>query len=94
MITAARTHSEALTKVPKQVSTLPDQQVASSTSRSEVRTILGYETSDFYYSGMAFRKDIPGPGKAWLRAEQAQKKRGRHHARVSRGKRRGRCAVT
>ena len=74
MITAARTHSEALTKVPKQVSTLPDPQVGlQHFTVGSPQPFSGYETSDFYYSGFGFSQDIPGPGKLGLRAEEAQK---------------------
>ncbi|HWZ78141.1 MAG TPA: TolC family protein [Candidatus Sulfotelmatobacter sp.] len=82
MITAARTHSEALTKVPKQVSTLPDPQVGlQHFTVGSPQPFSGYETSDFYYSGFGFSQDIPGPGKLGLRAEQAQKEaEAGHHA--------------
>ena len=82
MITAARTHSEALTKVPKQVSTLPDPEVGlQHFTVGSPQPFSGYETSDFYYSGFGFSQDIPGPGKLGLRAEQAQKEaEAGHHA--------------
>ena len=82
MITAARTHSEALTKVPKQVSTPPDPQVGlQHFTVGSPQPFSGYETSDFYYSGFGFSQDIPGPGKLGLRAEQAQKEaEAGHHA--------------
>ena len=74
MITAARTHSEALSKVPKQVSTLPDPQVGlQHFTVGSPQPFSGYETSDFYYTGFAVSQDIPGPGKLGLRAQQAQK---------------------
>jgi outer membrane protein, heavy metal efflux system len=74
MITAARTHSEALSKVPKQVSTLPDPEVGlQHFTVGSPQPFSGYETSDFYYSGFGFSQDIPGPGKLGLRADQAQK---------------------
>src|SRR6266852_3751697 len=85
MITAARTHSEALTKVPKQVSTLPDPQVGlQHFTVGSPQPFSGYETSDFYYSGIGFSQDIPGPGKLGLRADQAQKaaEAGRHALEV------------
>jgi cobalt-zinc-cadmium efflux system outer membrane protein len=85
MITAARTHSEALTRVPKQVSTLPDPQIGlQHFTVGSPQPFSGYETSDFYYSGFGFSQDIPGPGKLGLRAEQAQKEAeaGRHALEV------------
>ncbi len=85
MITAARTHSEALTKVPKQVSTLPDPQIGlQHFTVGSPQPFSGYETSDFYYSGVGFSQDIPGPGKLGLRADQAQKaaEAGRHALEV------------
>jgi len=85
MITAARTHSEALTRVPKQVSTLPDPEVGlQHFTVGSPQPFSGYETSDFYYSGFGFSQDIPGPGKLGLRADQAQKaaETGRHALEV------------
>src|SRR6266436_334395 len=74
MITAARTHSEALTRVPKQVSTLPDPEVGlQHFTVGSPQPFSGYETSDFYYTGFGFSQDIPGPGKLGLRAKQAEK---------------------
>lgn len=85
MITAARTHSEALSKVPKQVSTLPDPQVGlQHFTVGSPQPFSGYETSDFYYTGFGVSQDIPGPGKLGLRAERAQKEAeaGRHALEV------------
>jgi outer membrane protein TolC len=81
MITAARTHSEALTRVPRQVSTLPDPQVGlQHFTVGSPAPFSGYDTSDFYYTGFGVSQDIPGPGKLGLRAKQAQKEAeaGRH----------------
>jgi cobalt-zinc-cadmium efflux system outer membrane protein len=82
MLTAARAHSQALTKVPKQVSTLPDPQLGlQHFTVGSPQPFSGYETSDFYYSGFGFSQDIPGPGKLGLRADQAQKAaEAEHHA--------------
>ena len=74
MIRSARKHWQALTNVPRQVSTLPDpifglQQL----TVGSPQPFSGYETSDFYYTGFGVSQDIPGPGKLGLRAKQAEK---------------------
>jgi outer membrane protein TolC len=74
MLVSARKHSEALTKVPSQVSTLPDPQIGlQHFTVGSPQPFSGYETSDFYYTGFGFSQDIPGPGKLGLRAEQARR---------------------
>jgi len=74
MIAAARNHWQALTKVPRQVSTLPDPMVGlTHFTVGSPQPFSGYETSDFYYTGFGFSQDIPGPGKLGLRAKQAEK---------------------
>jgi hypothetical protein len=71
MIASARKHWQALTKMPIQVSTLPDptnglQQLTVGSPQPFSR----YETSDFYYTGFGVSQDIPDPGKLGLRAKQ------------------------
>jgi cobalt-zinc-cadmium efflux system outer membrane protein len=73
MLVSARKHWEALAKVPRQVSTLPDLQIGlQHFTVGSPQPFSGYETSDFYYTGFGFSQDIPGPGKLGLRAEQAR----------------------
>jgi cobalt-zinc-cadmium efflux system outer membrane protein len=73
MLVSARKHWEALTKVPRQVSTPPDPQIGlQHFTVGSPQPYSGYETSDFYYTGFGFSQDIPGPGKLGLRAEQAR----------------------
>ena len=74
MIISARKHWQALTKVPLQVSTLPDPMVGlQQLTVGSPQPFSGYETSDFYYTGVGISQDIPGPGKLGLRARQAEK---------------------
>jgi len=74
MIISARKHWQALTKVPLQVSTLPDPMVGlQQLTVGSPQPFSGYETSDFYYTGFGMSQDIPGPGKLGLRANQAEK---------------------
>ena len=81
MITSARQHWEALTKVPKQVSTLPDPTFGlQQLTVGSPQPFSGYETSDFYYTGFSFSQDFPGPGKLGLRGKQADRE-----AEVARG---------
>src|SRR5450755_1826049 len=64
IIAAARAHWQASTKVPQQVSTIPDPQVSfQQLTVGGPKPFEGYESSDFYYSGFGFMQDIPGPGK-------------------------------
>src|SRR5271169_5548013 len=74
IIAATRAHWQASTKVPQQVSTIPDPQVSfQQLTVGGPKPFEGYESSDFYYSGFGFMQDIPGPGKLHLRAQQAEK---------------------
>jgi outer membrane protein, heavy metal efflux system len=74
MLVSARKHWEALIKVPRQVSTLPDPQIGlQHFTVGSPQPFSGYETSDFYYTGFGFSQDIPGPGKLGLRAERARR---------------------
>ena len=83
MITSARKHWQALTKVPVQVSTLPDPMVGlQQLTVGSPQPFSGYETSDFYYTGFGISQDIPGPGKLGLRAKQADKEAEASHDAV------------
>src|ERR1700676_3706833 len=73
LIAAARSHWSAQEKVPRQVSTLPDPELAlQHFTVGSPQPFSGYETSDFYYTGFGATQEIPGPGKLGLRAEQAR----------------------
>src|SRR6516164_11511459 len=81
MIMSARKHWQALTKVPLQVSTLPDPMVGlQQLTVGSPQPFSGYETSDFYYTSFGISQDIPGPGKLFLRARQAEKEAESAHA--------------
>ena len=72
-VVAARKHWEALKYVPIQMRTLPDPQIQfQEFTVGSPKPSAGYETSDFYYSGLGVSQDIPGFGKLRLRAEIAQ----------------------
>lgn len=74
MITSARKRWQALTKVPVQVSTLPDPTMGlQQLTVGSPQPFSGYEASEFYYTGFGVSQDIPGPGKLRLRAKQADK---------------------
>jgi outer membrane protein TolC len=74
MVMAARRHWQALTKVPRQASTLPDPMIGlQQLTVGSPQPFSGYETSDFYYTGFGISQDIPGPGKLGLRAKVAVK---------------------
>jgi outer membrane protein, heavy metal efflux system len=74
IIISARQHWQAQTKVPLQVSTLPDPVLGlQQLTVGSPQPFSGYETSDFYYTGFGISQDIPGPGKLGLRAQQAEK---------------------
>jgi len=74
LITAARSHWEAQTRVPIQESTLPDPQITAQ-SFSVGNPIPGndLQTNNFAYFGYGFSQDIPFPGKLRLRASVAEK---------------------
>ena len=74
LIAAARNHWRAQEKVPIQVSTLPDPEIAlQHFTVGSPQPFSGYETSDFYYTGFGATQEIPGLGKLGLRAKQAHK---------------------
>ena len=72
LIAAARARWVAAGKVPSQVGTLPDPQVTMQEfTVGGPKPLEGYETSDFYYTGIGAEQDIPGPGKLRLAATAA-----------------------
>jgi cobalt-zinc-cadmium efflux system outer membrane protein len=74
VVLAARSHWQAQTKVPIQLSTLPDPQVSlQHFTVGSPQPFSGYESSDFYYTGFGVSQDIPGPGKLRLQASEAEK---------------------
>ncbi|HZP44401.1 MAG TPA: TolC family protein [Candidatus Binataceae bacterium] len=67
-VVAARAHWEALRRGPLQERTLPDPQVQlQEFTVGSPKPSAGYETSNFYYTGVGVEQDIPGPGKLRLR---------------------------
>lgn len=74
VVSAAREHWEAQTKVPIQAATLPDPQLGlQHFTVGSPQPFSGYETSDFYYTGFGVSQDIPGPGKLRLQSSAAEK---------------------
>jgi outer membrane protein TolC len=74
VVLAARSHWQALTKVPIQAATLPDPEVSlQHFTVGSPQPFSGYETSDFYYTGFGVSQDIPGPGKLRLQKSEAEK---------------------
>lgn len=73
-VMAARAHWEALKRVPIQMRTLPDPQIQlQEFTVGSPKPAAGYETSNFYYTGIGASQDIPGPGKLRLQGEIAEK---------------------
>jgi len=74
VVLAARSHWQAQTKVPIQASTLPDPQVSlQHFTVGSPQPFSGYESSDFYYSGVGIAQEIPGPGKLRLQKAEAER---------------------
>ncbi len=74
VVAAARSHFEAETRVASQVSTLPDPEVTlQQLTVGGPKPFEGYETSDFYYTGLGVSQEIPWPGKLKLRARRARR---------------------
>jgi outer membrane protein, heavy metal efflux system len=73
-IAAARDRYEAATRVPIQEATLPDPQISlQHFTVGSAQPAAGYETSDFYYTGIGVSQEIPGPGKLGLRKSRAER---------------------
>ena len=80
IVLAARSHWQALTKVPIQAATLPDPQASiQHFTVGSPQPFSGYESSNFYYTGFGVSQDIPGPGK--LRLQRAEAERDAEYAR-------------
>jgi outer membrane protein TolC len=72
VVQAARYRWESSEKAPVQAATLPDPEITlQEFTVGGPRTLGGYETSDFYYTGFGFSQDIPWPSKLRSRAAQA-----------------------
>jgi cobalt-zinc-cadmium efflux system outer membrane protein len=72
-VQAARSAWQAQTKVPSQVSTLPNPVVSvQQLSVGSPRPFAGYTNSDFAYFGLGFSQDLPYPGKLRLRGKAAE----------------------
>jgi len=72
-VNAAREQWEALRRLPIQMRTLPDPQIQlKEFTVGSPKPSAGYETSDFYYTGLGVAQDIPGPGKLRLQGEIAE----------------------
>jgi outer membrane protein TolC len=71
-VIAAREHYEAQTRMPIQAASLPDPEVAlQQLSVGGPKPFEGYETSDFFYTGIGVTQQIPWPTKLRLRATAA-----------------------
>src|ERR1700730_14890234 len=61
-VIAAREHYEAMGKMPIQAATLPDPQISlQQLTVGGPRPFEGYQTSDFYYTGIGATQEIPWP---------------------------------
>ncbi len=73
-VIAAREHYEAQGKMPIQAATLPDPEISlQQLTVGGPKPFEGYETSDFFYSGIGATQEIPWPGKLGLRASAASR---------------------
>jgi outer membrane protein, heavy metal efflux system len=72
-VIAAKTRWEALKRVPIQMRTLPDPQIQlQEFTVGSPKPAAGYETSNFYDTGIGASQEIPGPGKLRLHGEIAE----------------------
>jgi len=72
LVVAARARWRAASKMPVQAATLPDPEVTlQEFTVGGPKPAEGYETSDFYYTGVGAEQEIPGPGKLRLAAAAA-----------------------
>src|ERR1039457_7255188 len=73
-VVAAREHYEAQNKVPIQAGTLPDPQISlQQLPVGRPKPFEGYETSDFFYTGIGVSQEIPWPDKLRLRSSAASR---------------------
>jgi outer membrane protein, heavy metal efflux system len=71
-VAAAREHYEAQEKMPIQAGTLPDPEISlQQLTVGGPKPFEGYETSDFFYTGIGATQEIPWPGKLRLRSSAA-----------------------
>jgi cobalt-zinc-cadmium efflux system outer membrane protein len=73
-VVAAREHYQAQTKMPIQAATLPDPEVSlQQLTVGGPKPFEGYETSDFFYTGIGATQEIPWPDKLRLRSTVASR---------------------
>ena len=73
-VAAAREHYAAQEKVPIQAATLPDPEISlQQLTVGGPKPFEGYETSDFFYTGIGVSQEIPWPGKLRLRSSAASR---------------------
>src|ERR1700733_7842068 len=73
-VIAAREHYEAQAKMPIQAATLPDPEISfQQLTVGGPKPFEGYETSDFFYTGIGATQEIPWPGKLRLRSSGASR---------------------
>ncbi len=73
-VIAAREHCEAQEKIPLQAATLPDPEISfQQLTVGGPRPFEGYETSDFFYTGIGASQEVPWPDKLRLRASAASR---------------------
>ena len=73
-VIAAREHYEAQGKMPIQAATLPDPEISlQQLTVGGPKPFEGYETSDFFYTGIGATQEIPWPGKLRLRSSAASR---------------------
>ena len=73
-VAAAREHYEAQEKMPIQAGTLPDPEISlQQLTVGGPKPFEGYETSDFFYTGIGATQEIPWPGKLRLRSSAASR---------------------
>ena len=73
-VAAAREHYEAQGKMPIQAGTLPDPEISlQQLPVGGPKPFEGYETSDFFYTGIGATQEIPWPDKLRLRSSAASR---------------------
>ncbi|HLI80641.1 MAG TPA: TolC family protein [Candidatus Binataceae bacterium] len=73
-VIAAREHYEAQAKMPIQAATLPDPAISfQQLTVGGPKPFEGYETSDFFFTGIGATQEIPWPGKLRLRSDAASR---------------------
>ena len=73
-VIAAREHYQAQEKMPIQAATLPDPELSlQQLTVGGPKPFEGYETSDFFYTGIGATQEIPWPDKLRLRSRAASR---------------------